>query len=258
MSKKTFIKLRRGLILDPEHRQELGNSIWLFLYMLDLADWETGIIYEWRDKDAADELQMPLPTVRVQRYKIMEGDYISCSQHGNCQTITIKKWKDPRDKSNNKLLPADCDEDENDSEGNNKSNNKGNQNLLGLHIINISDTILKNKIKEPKMNNNEISHKVSTIEDYHDRILEAYKLKTGDDTAHSSSAFASMAVMFQDAGVTVQDYLDSIDEQDRDKRYSGGSPTAYQKWTLNKISKRNKKSKQINQSPDNYRKGWTK
>ena len=43
MAEKTWIKLKRG-ILEKKHRDELGIRIWLYLYMLDIVDWDTGII----------------------------------------------------------------------------------------------------------------------------------------------------------------------------------------------------------------------
>ena len=53
--------------MEPKHRDKLGIRIWLYLYILDQADWDTGEVLEWRDGDAADGLQMPKRTVRQQR-----------------------------------------------------------------------------------------------------------------------------------------------------------------------------------------------
>lgn len=93
--KKTWVKVKRGL-LQPKHREALGIRIWLFLYMLDRATWETGKITGWTDQDAADELEMPLRTVRDQRQGLEEAGYIACLQKGQKQTITIYNWVDPR------------------------------------------------------------------------------------------------------------------------------------------------------------------
>ncbi|KKN73374.1 hypothetical protein LCGC14_0400770 [marine sediment metagenome] len=95
MKRKTWIKLKRGL-LEPEHRIRLGIRIWLFMFMLDSADWPTGIIPEWTDRNAADELAMELVTIRKQRRQLEEDGYISCQKSRHSQSIVIHKWIDPR------------------------------------------------------------------------------------------------------------------------------------------------------------------
>ena len=96
--KKTWIKIKRGL-LAPKHRNKLGIRIWLYMYILDQADWETGKIFEWRDKEAAEDLQMPWRTLQQQRQQLDEDGYISCVQSGNKQIITINNWTNPREYS---------------------------------------------------------------------------------------------------------------------------------------------------------------
>lgn len=96
--KKTWVKIKRGL-LAPKHRNNLGIRIWLYLYILDQADWETGKIFEWRDKEAAEDLQMPWRTLQQQRQKLAEDGYISNIQKGDKQEITIRKWVNPREYS---------------------------------------------------------------------------------------------------------------------------------------------------------------
>ena len=93
--KKEWIKVNRGLITDPEHRLAMGGAIWLYLYMLDIVDWETATIKEWTDKDAAEIIGMPLSTVRKYRY-ILEEKYIDCKQGQHSQSIEIRKFKNPR------------------------------------------------------------------------------------------------------------------------------------------------------------------
>ena len=67
--KKTWIKIKRGL-LEPKHREILGIRIWLYIHMLDRTDWETGIIYGWKDKDEAEDLSMPWRTLQQQRQQL--------------------------------------------------------------------------------------------------------------------------------------------------------------------------------------------
>ena len=93
--KKTWIKIKRGL-LEPKHRDKLGIRIWLYLYILDKADWDTGQVLEWRDGDAGDELDMPPRTVRQQRQQLDDTGYITCEQKYRKQVITIHNYTNPR------------------------------------------------------------------------------------------------------------------------------------------------------------------
>ncbi len=94
--KKTWIKIKRGL-LKPEHRERLGIRIWLYMYMLDKVDWETGKIYGWKDKDEAEDFGMPWRTLQKQRQEIEEADYITCVKRKYTQEIIIHKWTNPRE-----------------------------------------------------------------------------------------------------------------------------------------------------------------
>ena len=48
--KKQWISVKCGLSRDPKHRQQMGESVWLFLHMLDRADWDSGKVMEWKDE----------------------------------------------------------------------------------------------------------------------------------------------------------------------------------------------------------------
>jgi hypothetical protein len=155
MTKKTWVKLKRGLLVDPKHRQALGIRLWLYLYMLDIADWETGKVIDWQDKAVADELQMPLITIRTQRREIENAGYITCHQAGNHQVIVIKRWTNPREYSgkvyntegDNNLSPDEPEGDNNLSPSNIESDKGGDkggtQNLSPLHIYHIPHNTLK-------------------------------------------------------------------------------------------------------------------
>ena len=93
--KRTFIKVRRG-ILEPKHRRKLGQAWFLYFYMLDQADWNDGVIHEWTDETAADELDMPVTTLRKQRRHLEDELYIQCQQQQYCLEITILNYQDPR------------------------------------------------------------------------------------------------------------------------------------------------------------------
>src|SRR3990172_770505 len=107
MSKKHWIYIKRGLSEDPKHREAMGNKVWLYMHIIDQADWETGIVREWRDKDQADEMQMQLRTMRDQRQELERLGYITCKQGRGKQQITIAKWIDPRNYSGKVLNNGD-------------------------------------------------------------------------------------------------------------------------------------------------------
>jgi len=95
MAKKTWIKVKRG-ILEPRHIDKLGAAWYLYFYMLDNADWDTGSIKEWKDQYAADDLCKPLGLIREHRKKLESEKYISRQQNRHSQTIIIKNWTNPR------------------------------------------------------------------------------------------------------------------------------------------------------------------
>lgn len=96
--RKTWIKVKRGL-LDPKHVQQLGVRFAFYLLMIDWANWECGSILYYRDKDAADALEMPIRTIREWRRKLQEDGYIECEQKKDHQKIKILKWTNPREYS---------------------------------------------------------------------------------------------------------------------------------------------------------------
>jgi hypothetical protein len=106
MTAKTWIKIKRGL-LDPKHRMALGVRVWLFIYIIDRADWDTGMIEGWKDQEAADDLEMPVRTLTTQRQELETGGYIACKQSLHGQTITIHNWTNPREYSGEVLNQRD-------------------------------------------------------------------------------------------------------------------------------------------------------
>lgn len=97
MSKKHWIYIKRGLSEDPKHRAAMGECVWLYMHIIDRADWETGIAFDWKDKEEAADMSLPLDTLRRQRQKLEEGDYIRCFQKQYSQEIKIMEWRNPRD-----------------------------------------------------------------------------------------------------------------------------------------------------------------
>ena len=97
--KKQWISVKCGLSRDPKHRQAMGEGIWLFLHILDIASWEDGIVHDWKDEAAAEDMAMPVRTLREHRRKLDELGYITCIQKQYTQDIVIHNWTNPREYS---------------------------------------------------------------------------------------------------------------------------------------------------------------
>lgn len=93
--RKTWIKVKQG-ILEKKHRERLGIRFWLYMYMLDVVDWDTGIIDDWKDKSVAKDMGMSWRTLQNQRQHLVEDGYITCTQKDQCQRIIIHNWTNPR------------------------------------------------------------------------------------------------------------------------------------------------------------------
>ena len=96
--KKTWIKVKRGL-LEPKHRRQLGAAWFLYLYMLDMTNWKDGIVYDWKDGDAAADLEMPVATLRDHRRKLEDNLYISTKIKQYGLEIRVNNWTNPREYS---------------------------------------------------------------------------------------------------------------------------------------------------------------
>jgi hypothetical protein len=105
MSKKHWISVKRGLSEDPKHRESMGMAIWGFLHMIDRADWETGKVFDWRDKDEAEDMGVNERTLRDWRQRLAEGGYIACDKKQRGLEITIFNWINPREYSAGVLNP---------------------------------------------------------------------------------------------------------------------------------------------------------
>ena len=96
--KKTWIKIKRGL-LEPKHRERMGTAVWLYLYILDMCDWDTGSIHNWKDEYIAEDLDMNMTVLRRNRRKLEGLGYITCELRRTCQVVTIINWTNPREYS---------------------------------------------------------------------------------------------------------------------------------------------------------------
>ncbi len=95
--KKQWISVKCGLSRDPKHRQAMGESVWLFLHILDISSWDDGIAHDWKDEAAAEDMGMPVRTLREHRRKLDELGYITCNQKQYTQDIVVHNWTNPRE-----------------------------------------------------------------------------------------------------------------------------------------------------------------
>ena len=94
--KRTWITVKRG-ILEPKHRFALGELIYLFMFILDKTNWESGVIEDWLDQGVAEEMEMPLSTVRYQRRKLERLGYISTEQKQHGIRVIVHNWTNPKE-----------------------------------------------------------------------------------------------------------------------------------------------------------------
>lgn len=128
MTKKHWIYIKRGLSEDAKHRAAMGECIWLYMHIIDRADWETGIAFDWKDKEEAVGMSMPVDTLRRQRQKLQELDYIRTEQKQHSQNIFIMEWKNPRSYDSETRNPRDEGSHEQpplENEGLNQGSNQG-------------------------------------------------------------------------------------------------------------------------------------
>src|SRR3990167_4925043 len=105
--KKNWIYLKRGLSQDPKHRENMGPRVWLYLHLIDRADWETGIVYGWKDKDEAADMCMEWRTLQRQRQELQELGYITCRKGRGHQDITVYNWTNPKNYSGEVVNPRE-------------------------------------------------------------------------------------------------------------------------------------------------------
>lgn len=115
---KHWIFMKCGLSRDPKHRAQMGECIWLYMRMIDRADWETGVVYDWKDGDEAIAMGMGVDTLRRQRQKMESLGYINCVQKQHSQDIYIMNWHNPRAYDQGVINPRPSMDDPNDQGGN--------------------------------------------------------------------------------------------------------------------------------------------
>ena len=172
--KRTWITVKRG-ILEPKHRFALGELIWLFIYILDLANWEEGVIMEWTDKGAAEEMDMPLATLRDQRRKLEERGYISSERKRYGLRIIVHNWTNPKEYTGKKYNVKPQSDTESDTESDKTPSDN-------LHSSLYQKSKVKNQkdLPDKKQSGNlfQIAHALSSVTglDYEKNKNRIYKI----------------------------------------------------------------------------------
>lgn len=156
--KRTWITVKRG-ILEPKHRFALGELIWLFIYILDRTNWEEGVIEEWLDRGAAEEMEMPVETLRDQRRKLETKGYITCERKQRGIRIIVHNWTNPKEytgKVYNVKIPSDtpsctpdCTPSFNDPSQNNVSSYSQKSKIINHNILPEKESGKPEPILEP-------------------------------------------------------------------------------------------------------------
>jgi len=150
--KKQWISVKCGLSRDPKHRQIMGESVWLFLHMLDTANWNTGISSDWKDEAAAEDMEMPIRTLREHRRKLAEAGYITCNQKQYTQDIVIHNWTNPREYSGKKynIKQGDTETSPEENQGYTQGYIQGStQDVTPTYSSNTKESIPKKSFSKP-------------------------------------------------------------------------------------------------------------
>lgn len=109
MAQKDWVKIKIGLVSDPKHRQRMGQAIWLYLHILDRADWNTGTVFNWKDEAEADDMNMPIYTFRREFKQLENAGYIKRVRSQYESRIVIRKYVNPRSYSGETMNDDDGD-----------------------------------------------------------------------------------------------------------------------------------------------------
>jgi len=243
MAKKTWIKVKRG-ILEPKHRRQLGAAWYLYFYMLDLTNWEDGVIYDWKDADVAADLDIPVSTLRDHRRKLEDELYIKTliKQYG--LEITINNWTNPREYSGDVYNQVDENPSPQKYEVNTQVDTQVNtqvdEKLTPLHLIHSTHNHISHDNQQESCQDNiftklenilQIMCFQKDIEDIEDLVKEHGEerlLKAAQWLKEKDPDIKNMATALRAIDKAARNWMD----QPPPKRK--GNPTAYQ--TLKEIA----------------------
>lgn len=76
MSENDFFYVDAEIFTNPIHRKKMGQAVWLYLWIIDKADPETGLVPNYSDEMAAKAMGCPLSTARKYRAMLEKHEYI--------------------------------------------------------------------------------------------------------------------------------------------------------------------------------------
>ena len=86
MKTSGYLGVRNDLILDPKHREKIGPALFLFLYLMANADYETGKLDRKIGTISDDMGKVPKRTVEHWIGILKKGKYIKSSGRLNQKT----------------------------------------------------------------------------------------------------------------------------------------------------------------------------
>jgi hypothetical protein len=139
-----------------------NNTEYLYVYMIKLADIETGAVLRWRDNEASVILNKPKRTIRFHRKLLERVGAIVCHKNQHSQTILIQEWGNVREKYREvicscSITGASINQGKNDvkPESGNQIQSVNHRNSdLPLSNINIARDLIVSTEEKPKMDSN--------------------------------------------------------------------------------------------------------
>jgi hypothetical protein len=107
LSRTWWIHLWSGLVLDKEakHQKQMKQAVWLYLYLLLVANWHNGTLFR-RISTIASETGFNRRSIQRWLKLLRRTGYIQTQSTGRALNISITKWKPilPRKKEKPKSL----------------------------------------------------------------------------------------------------------------------------------------------------------
>lgn len=89
-----WVHLWGGLVRDPtgKHHKAIKQAVWLYLYLLQGANWKTGLLFR-RIATIATETGINPRTIERWLMILRKGGYIRSASNGRTLNISITKWR---------------------------------------------------------------------------------------------------------------------------------------------------------------------
>jgi Helix-turn-helix domain len=93
-AQRWWVHLWEGLVRDPtgKHYRAIKQAIWLYLYLLEGANWKTGVLFR-RTATIATEMGLNSRTIERWLRTLRKRGYIKTIFNGRTLNISIAKWR---------------------------------------------------------------------------------------------------------------------------------------------------------------------